>query len=59
LKFCRRQSPANHSPRPIPYYPGKIQGIFAIRGLKATNPDGHKVKLYIDSYSGRIVKVKT
>ena len=27
--------------------------------VKATNPDGHKVKLYIDSYSGRIVKVKT
>ena len=27
--------------------------------VKAINPDGRKVKLYIDAYSGRIVKVKT
>ena len=26
--------------------------------VKAINPHGHKVKLYIDAYSGRIVKVK-
>jgi len=26
--------------------------------VKARTPDGHKVKLYIDAYSGRIVKVK-
>jgi hypothetical protein len=27
--------------------------------VKAINPDGRKVKLYIDSYSGRIAKVKS
>jgi Peptidase propeptide and YPEB domain len=27
--------------------------------VKARDPNGHKVKLYIDAYSGRIVKVKT
>ena len=27
--------------------------------VKATNAGGHKVKLYIDVYSGRIVKVKS
>ena len=26
--------------------------------VKARDPNGHKVKLYIDAYSGRIVKVK-
>jgi hypothetical protein len=26
--------------------------------VRAINPHGHKVKLYIDAYSGRIVKVK-
>jgi len=26
--------------------------------VKAINPHGHKVKLYIDAYSGRIAKVK-
>jgi hypothetical protein len=26
--------------------------------VKAVNPRGHKVKLYIDAYSGRIVKIK-
>ena len=26
--------------------------------VKAVNPNGHKVKLYIDAYSGRIVKIK-
>jgi len=26
--------------------------------VKAVNPDGHKVKLYIDAYTGQIVKVK-
>ena len=26
--------------------------------VKAINPDGHNVKLYIDPYSGRIAKVK-
>jgi Peptidase propeptide and YPEB domain len=26
--------------------------------MKAVNPDGHKVKLYIDAYTGQIVKVK-
>ena len=26
--------------------------------VKAVNPNGHKVKLYIDAYTGRIVKVK-
>jgi opacity protein-like surface antigen len=26
--------------------------------VKAINPRGHKVKLYIDAYSGRIVRVK-
>jgi hypothetical protein len=26
--------------------------------VKAVSPHGHKVKLYIDAYSGRIVKVK-
>ena len=30
------QSPANYSPRSIPCYPGKLQGIFAIWGLSAT-----------------------
>jgi hypothetical protein len=26
--------------------------------VKARDPNGHRVKLYIDAYSGRIVKVK-
>jgi len=26
--------------------------------VKAVNPDGHKVKLYIDAYTGQLVKVK-
>jgi len=26
--------------------------------VKARDPNGHKVKLYIDAYTGRIVKVK-
>ena len=26
--------------------------------VKAINPHGHRVKLYIDAYSGRIVKIK-
>jgi opacity protein-like surface antigen len=26
--------------------------------VKAVHPNGHKVKLYIDAYSGRIVKIK-
>ena len=26
--------------------------------VKAVNPNGHRVKLYIDAYSGRIVKIK-
>ena len=26
--------------------------------VKAVNPNGHRVKLYIDAYSGRIVKIR-
>ena len=26
--------------------------------VKAVNPNGHRVKLYIDAYSGRIVRIK-